>query len=152
MKKIIVLFVISSLFLTSCSIFTDEETIELEFLEKHNMSVWERTAVSNPERQVIMRILRYSNNVAEKYIPIGNPECYSKFHYNSGDVQISDNTENYLKLSGTDVNGFDITFSFSIKDDVLIESFRGWNPHGGHDYTRAWAKSNMNVDDLKLCD
>jgi len=154
MKKIIVLLVISSLFLTSCSIFTDDD-IEPLFLEKHNMSVWERTNNSNKGVQKLyIRILSNPKKIAERwYSTVPDHICYSKNLYGNGfDVSIGSNTEDYFEIEQkTDYDDQD-RITFNIINDELIQSGYTSNAHGAYNWSYTWVKSEVNVDDLKLCD
>ena len=147
--------VIISVTMFSCSDDPDEKE-PITFLEKHNLSEWERTD-NNPDRgyQHFMRILNNSNKLTEIWytttVDIPDYDCYHKVR-ELFDITILINTENNLHFEG--VNGSDVksTIVLSVKNDELKEVRTIHTREGPSEYSYTWVKSNVNVDGLKLCD
>jgi len=156
MKKPYFILLVLSLFLSSCSIFTEDDEEPMLFLDTHNMSVWERTDSSNKGVQKLyMRILSNPKKIAERwYSNFPDHVCYSKDLYGNGfDVSIDSNTEDHLEFeqkNAKDMNQDQI--SLDIRNDTLIQIGYTGNAHGYYNWARTWVKSEVNVDNLKMCD
>ncbi len=151
MKKSSIALIVLSLFLGSCSIFTEEESSL--FLDTHNSTVWERIVTENPEEKQYMRILSNPKKVAETWsISDGDNDCYEKKQYfKMSDINIVEDKENTLRIKGTYSSDSPSLINFSIIDGVLIEKWSYWNAHGGNEHNGTWVKSEVNIDDLERC-
>ena len=154
-KKTYFILLVLGLFLSSCSIFTEDDEEPMLFLDTHNMSVWERTDGSNKGVQKLyMRILSNPKKIAERwYSTVPDHVCYSKDLYGNGfDVSIDSNIEDYFEIEQkTDYDDQD-RITFNIINDELIQSGYTSNAHGAYNWSYTWVKSEVNDDDLKLCD
>ncbi|MDN3641848.1 hypothetical protein QWY87_03995 [Lutimonas halocynthiae] len=177
MKKALFILLVFSLNLTSCTLFelevdnesseensepseedsepTEEDGEPIMFLQKYDMSVWERIDVSPPERKVFMRILRAPNKIFSRWgsvVPSHN--CYSIMLFGDFfEISIGSNTEDYLEIQQKNINGPDQDQIFlHIRNDTLIQKGYTGNAHGYYYWTSKWVKSKVNVDSLKLCE
>ncbi len=151
MKKVIILFVISILLLTSCSIFTEVDEEPILFFDTHNMSVWERTGGS-PEKKYFLRILSNPKKMAKIYVGSTDRNCYkTELTQKINDISIDEDIVNRFSLSGYNEEENYSSFSFGISDGVLIEFYSWQTVHNTGGYTHYWVKSEVDVEELKLC-
>ena len=150
MKKALFILLVFSLLSTSCSIFTDD--IEpVTFLETHNLSVWERTDDSG--QKSFLRILSDSKKIAKIYTGITDRNCYkTEFTQKINDKIIDEDTVSRLRLIGYNEYDNSASFSLSIIDGVLYEDYWWQVVHSTGGYNHVWVRSEVNVEDLKLCD
>ena len=151
MKKVIVLLVVTSLFLTSCSVIHwDDDSDTFLFLETHNLSVWERTDDSGQKHY--LRILADKNKVAKIYIGNRDKNCFkTELAQKVNDRTIDDDSVSRLSLYGYDEYGNSANFSLDIIDDELHERYYWEVVHNTGGHTRKWVRSEVNVEDLKKC-
>ena len=149
MKKIILALILVVTFF-SCS----DEAEPITFLEKHNMSVWERKDNSEQVQKFFMRISSDPNKIAVRwYTTVPDHECYSKHLYGNGfEVGTGDNTLDYLEIvQKTEYDDQD-KVTFNIINGELIQAGYTINAHGSYRWAHTWVKSKVDVDDLNLCD
>ena len=146
MKKILLsLILVITLF--SCS-----DTEPITFLEKHNLSVWERTEGSDPERKFFLRILSNPDKISDIWFSTVN-DCYGNILYGDGfEISIGSNTEDYLEIKQITNYDDQDQISFSIKNGELIQNGYTTNAHGSYNWSDTWVRSEMNVEDLKRCE
>jgi len=124
------------------------------FLEKHDMSVWERTNRWVPDQIIYMRILRNPNKIAEIWSPSEtNENCYIKEFYSELYTVVAvDDKENSFRITGNRESGYAAQYNFYISNDTLSENKDFFLPPDAYIEYNTWVKSKVNVDDLNLCD